>query len=106
MGNSRQELSPSDWQVELVPFEELEPYNGEDGLYELDTRDETGYKVVLLYQKAGDIVLSRVVKEPAVFQTPVFEIVEASNGEAVSGFSHTFPSAPKEKIEVIFPKAA
>jgi hypothetical protein len=37
----------------LVPFEELQPYNGEHDLHELDAREEGGYKVVLLYQKTG-----------------------------------------------------
>lgn len=100
MSNSSQELSPSDWQVEELPFEQLEPYEWDSGFYELDRRPETGYDVVLLFKKLGEkaVLLTRVERN----HRPVFD-VNTPPDRALNRLNHTFPNVPEEEISVLFP---
>jgi hypothetical protein len=100
MSNTQQELSPSDWQIDEVPFEQLAPYDQDMGLYEIDRRPEVGYDVVTLFRRVGGeaILLTRVEQG----NMGVFD-VDTPPDKAHDHLLHAFPNAPKEKIEVIFP---
>jgi hypothetical protein len=90
----------------LLPLSELDTYGAEAGIYELDEIEEAGYKKVILYQAANDLMFTRIVKADGLFNKPVFELIEASNKDVAEGTVHAFHSAPEDSVREIFPKAA
>lgn len=99
MSTSIPELSSSDWQIPLVPFEQLAPYHGEEGLYELDTRPEGSYRVVLLFRKVGEeaLLLTRIEKD----NVRVVDVL-TPNDQGLDRLHHIFPSVSREVSESIF----
>jgi hypothetical protein len=89
----------------LVPFEQLEPYDPVNNLYELDERSVDGnHKVHQFLKKVGNemIVLTQVETGEGA---KLFE-VKTPNDKANDRLIHTFASAPLEEVQFIFPTAA
>lgn len=90
----------------LVPFDELEPYDENQGLYELDGRtgEQGKYQVELLMQKVGGelLLLTRVETTNGA---KLFD-VSTPIDKAKDSLNHVFPSAPVEEVENLFPRAA
>ena len=104
MSTPLQEL-PSDVRHEIesppVEFAELGNYNGEPGLYELDTRRETGYKVVLLYKLGREATLfTRVERKGKVIAE-----IDTPTDRGLDILHHTFPNIEPEIAELVIPKA-
>lgn len=84
----------------LVPFNQLDTYDMQEGVYEIDRRPQPGYDVVLLYKLGaiGTEVITRVEAEGKLVAD-----VPTPSDQALDQLHHVFSKVSPEDTELVFP---